>query len=417
MRRTSARAWIVPSIYAVAALAFGVTLPRLEHWVWFDAFSSISSSSAIAIYSTIASGTMTLSAIVFSLTFVMVQFGATAYSPRLALWLAEAPLTSHALGIFTATFLYSITALAWVDRDDVHGVPLVAAVIVVLLLIASIAAFIALVKRVAVLQVSRLLAFIGDRGRSVIVTFCAGSRTEARDEHISPSEPPTQVLRHGGRPRTVQAIDAESLFRLACAANARIDVVAAVGDTLIEGTPLVCVSGTATRISERHLRRTIHLGDQRTFEQDPQFAIRLLVDIAIRALSPAINDPTTAVQALDQIGDLLMRLGRGSLSGGALRDEEGTVRVVTPRPSWEDFVRLAFEEIAAYGASSVQVMRRMNALLSELAAALPPERRTALADWRRRLETSIGRHFADVDERRDAFVRDRQGLGLSRSGQ
>jgi uncharacterized membrane protein len=113
----------------------------------------------------------------------------------------------------------------------------------------------------------------------------------------------------------------------------------------------------------------------------------------------------------------LMRLGRGSLSGGALRDEEGTVRVVTPRPSWEDFVRLAFEEIAAYGASSVQVMRRMNALLSELAAALPPERRTALADWRRRLETSIGRHFADVDERRDAFVRDRQGLGLSRSGQ
>lgn len=416
VRRTSARAWIVPSIYAVAALATGVTLPRFEHQVWFAAFSNISSSSAIAIYSTIASGTMTLSAIVFSLTFVMVQFGATAYSPRLALWLAEAPLTSHALGIFTATFLYSITALAWVDRGDAHGVPLVAAAIVVLLLIASIAAFIALVKRVAVLQVSRLLGFIGDQGRSVIAAFCAASRTEPRDVYIPLSEPPTQLLRHAGRPRTVQAIDTGTLLRLARAANARIDVVAAVGDTLIEGAPLVCVSGTAAHISERLLRSAIQLGGQRTFEQDPQFAIRLLVDIAIRALSPAINDPTTAVQALDQIGDLLMRLGRASLSGGALHDDKGTVRVVTPRPTWEDFVRLALEEIAAYGASSVQVMRRMNALLSELAVALPPQRRTALGYWRRRLEASIARHFADIDQRREAFVRDRQGLGVSRSG-
>jgi uncharacterized membrane protein len=414
VRRTSARAWIVPSIYAVAALAFGVTLPRLEHRFWFDTFSSISSSSAIAIYSTIASGTMTLSAIVFSLTFVMVQFGATAYSPRLALWLAEAPLTSHALGIFTATFLYSITALAWVDRDNVDGVPLVAAAIVVLLLIASIAAFIALVKRVTVLQVNRLLAFIGDRGRAVIAAMSTGPPTGGADRSVLPPGAP-ELVRHSGRPRTVQAIDMRTLLRLACAANARIDVVAAVGDTVIESTPLLCVYAGGTPIPERQLRRTICVGEQRTFEQDPQFAIRLLVDIAIRALSPAINDPTTAVQALDQIGDLLLRLGRTSLSDGVARDATGAVRVVVPRPTWDDFVRLALEEIAAYGASSVQVMRRLNALVSELTAALPPERRTALGYWRRRLEASIARHFADLDQRRDAFVSDRQGLGLSRT--
>src|SRR5205814_622215 len=153
---------------------------------------------------------------------------------------------------------------------------------------------------------------------------------------------------------------------------------------------------------------------QRTFEQDPQYAIRLLVDIAIRALSPAVNDPTTAVQALDEIGDLLLRLGRSALGGGALRDPSGAVRVVLPVPSWDDFLRLAFEEITAYGASSVQVMRRMNALVSELTAALPPERRTALEYWRRRLDVSIERHFVDLDERRDASTRDRQGLGVSR---
>jgi uncharacterized membrane protein len=416
VRRAPARAWIVPAVYAVAALATGVALPRIEHRLWFEAFSSISSSSAIAIYSTIASGTMTLSAIVFSLTFVMVQFGATAYSPRLALWLAEDPLISHALGIFTATFLYSIAALAWVDRNDLDGVPLLSAVIVVCLLLASIAAFIALVKRVAVLQVSRLLGFIGDQGRSVIAVLSTEAPSDAAPRAPQQAGVATQVIRHSDRPRTVQAIDTRLLLQLACDGDARIDVVAAVGDTVIESTPLVYVFGTGTDISGRRLRSAIHVGDQRTFAQDPQFAIRLLVDIAIRALSAAINDPTTAVQALDQIGDLLLRLGRTTLPDGAVRDASGTVRVVIPRATWDDVVRLALEEIAAYGASSVQVMRRMNALLSELTAALPPERRTALAYWRRRLEASITRHFPDIEERRDAGACDRQGLGMSRAG-
>jgi uncharacterized membrane protein len=90
-------------------------------------------------------------------------------------------------------------------------------------------------------------------------------------------------------------------------------------------------------------------------------------------------------------------------------------RVVVPHPSWEDFLRLAFEEICSYGASSVQVMRRMNALLSELIAALPVKRRPALGHWKYRLRTSIERHFPDLDQRRDASAGDRQGIGVSRS--
>jgi uncharacterized membrane protein len=138
------------------------------------------------------------------------------------------------------------------------------------------------------------------------------------------------------------------------------------------------------------------------------------VDIAIRALSPAINDPTTAVQALDEIGDLLLRLGHSCLATAPMCDAGGVARVVMPLPSWEDFLRLAFEEICSYGASSVQVMRRMNALLTELIAALPVERRPALGYWKYRLRTSIERHFPDLDQRRDASAGDRQGLGVSR---
>jgi uncharacterized membrane protein len=153
------------------------------------------------------------------------------------------------------------------------------------------------------------------------------------------------------------------------------------------------------------------------FEQDPKYALRLLVDIAIKALSPAINDPTTAVQALDQIQDQLLRLGRRRLEIGASRDSHGTLRLVVPHPTWEDFLRLAFDEIRSCGATSVQVMRRMRALMSDLIAALPEERRPALEHQRERLDRAIALSFEDEEEKLDASMEDRQGLGMPRSHQ
>ena len=120
-------------------------------------------------------------------------------------------------------------------------------------------------------------------------------------------------------------------------------------------------------MDEQSLRSALILGDERTFEQDPKYAIRLLVDIAIKALSPAINDPSTAVQALDQLEDLLRRLGQRRLETGAFRDRDGTLRLVVPYPSWDDFLTLAFDEIRHCGAGSVQIMRRMKALAADLA--------------------------------------------------
>ena len=415
-RRVGLPTWTIPTAYAMAAIAIGFALPRLEHRLWLDAASVINSASAIAIYSTAAAGTMTLSAIVFSLTFVMVQFSATAYSPRLVLWLADDPLIFHALGIFTGTYLYSISAIAWVDRHNVDGVPYLGAVVAVMWLLASIGVFIALIKRVAVLQVSQMLAFTGEQGRRVIAALYSEPGSDAaEDGHIRPPAAAiTQELRHRGRPRTVQAIDTAALLKLASAADARVDVAVAIGDTVVASSPLLRVFGTGRPIEQRRLTAAIQLGNQRTFEQDPQYAIRLLVDIAIRALSPAINDPTTAVQALDEIGDLLQRLGNSCLATAPICDAAGVARVVVPFPTWEDFLRLAFEEVCAYGASSVQVMRRMNALVSELSAALPPKRRAALGYWKHRLRTSIDRHFPDLDQRRDASAGDRQGIGVSR---
>jgi uncharacterized membrane protein len=415
-RRLQASAWRVPTVYAVGALAAGFIIPRLEVHLLPALQSPINTSAAMAMYSAIASGMLSMTAIVFSLTFVMVQFSATAYSPRLVLWLARDPLISHALGVFMATFLYALASLAWVERGS-NGVLLLSVLVVLALVLASVAVFIGLIQRIALLQINRMLTFTGDCGRDVIDALYPP--WEAPDPALRVDAPadygaPTQILTHHGRPRVLQAVHIESLVGLADASGAVIEMVAAVGDTLTESARVLHVMGGRFPVDERRLKDAFELGDERTFDQDPKYALRILVDIAIKALSPAVNDPTTAVQVLDQIGDLLIRLGRRRLEIGTIRGESGEVRVLVPFPSWEDFLRLAFDEIRSYGATSVQVMRRMNALVSDLQAAVPPERRAALRHWDERLDHSIDRHFAEAEEKREASAEDRQGFGASR---
>ena len=123
---------------------------------------------------------------------------------------------------------------------------------------------------------------------------------------------------HTGRPQVIQAVHVDALVAFAKEADAVIEVAATVGDTVLEKTPLLRVYSARQMIPEALLKSAIAIGDERTFEQDPKYALRILVDIAIKALSPAINDPTTAVQALDQIEDLLIRLGQRRLKVGEL---------------------------------------------------------------------------------------------------
>jgi uncharacterized membrane protein len=262
-----------------------------------------------------------------------------------------------------------------------------------------------------------MLAFTSDHCRRVILEtyplFDAPIATPDPEDYER--LPLTLTLIHRGRPRTVQSLGVPVLLDLASAAGAVVVVIASVGDNLVEGGEIVRVYGGTRSIDEQALRGAIMLGSERTFEQDPKYAIRLLVDIAIRALSPAINDPTTAVQALDQIEDLLLRLGRRRLEIGAVRDRAGALRVAVPYPAWDDFLMLAFDEIRYYGATSVQVMRRMKALAADLIRALPPERHEPLQHYQRRLDATIAASFHDAEEKLEASIEDRQGLGIPRA--
>src|SRR5262249_55181388 len=209
--------------------------------------------------------------------------------------------------------------------------------------------------------------------------------------------------------------DIRRLVAAARRAGAVIVMSHAVGDTILDGAALLSVHGAGARIAEPELMRAVRLAPERTFEQDPKYALRLLVDIAIKALSPAINDPTTAVQAIHPIEDLLRRLGRRDLDAGYARDRDGKLRLVYPMPTWEDYLTLAFDEIRQFGASSVQVMRRLRSTLVELAAVqTSPERAEAVRRYLAHLDLVIERSPFDAEDRLTARQEDRQGLGQTR---
>jgi uncharacterized membrane protein len=406
---------MIPFFYTLAAVATAMSVPRIEHHVLQAETARIAVGSALAFYSAVAGGMMALTGIVFAVAFVMVQFSAVAYSPRLVGEVAGSRRLFHTMGIFFATFTYAIFAMAWVDRDKSGSVPVISALIVGMLLVVSMLSFALLVQSLAGLRIDAVLAEIGAKGRAVIgAMFPKVGADDARTAPVPDLGPPVQTLRYGGVPRAVTRFDIPALVRLAQAGDAVIVADCAVGDTLVGTGDMFFVHGPRP-LDEAALRAAVHTSHARTLEQDPAYAFRLLVDIAIRALSPAVNDPTTAVQALDQIEDLLRRLAGRELDAGRAHDAAGTLRFVFPTPSWDDYLSLAFDEIRQFGVTSVQVMRRMRAALNGIADIAPtPERRAAVQRYLDHLTAGVARSGFDETDRATALDEDPQGLGVSR---
>jgi len=146
-------------------------------------------------------------------------------------------------------------------------------------------------------------------------------------------------------------------------------------------------------------------------EQDPTFAFRIIVDIAIKALSQAINDPTTAVLAIDQLHRMLRSVGKRNLRTDERLDESGHPRVIVRTPNWNDFVHLAFSEIRACGSNKLQIVRRLRAMIENLVGTLPARRHAALLQQLSLLDRDIEQHFNYPEELALARIADAQGLG------
>lgn len=418
------RIWVVPLFWVLLAVVMGIFLARFDFWDVTPPFAvTITSGVEVPVLSSIASGMMALTAIVFSLTFVFVQFGSAAYSPRLVSLFTTDRVVTHSLGVFTGTFVFSLVGLMVMQPQRAPLLTWMVAAVALGWLFLSIAFFVLLVQRINHMTIANVLHVVGNAGRKVIESMYPlpadhSSPTQENgnlNPRPAPLPPVTQTLCYFGGPAVVVELHTHLLVHLARVEEALIEIEYAVGDVVADGSVVLRVRGAKKQISESALRNAIVLGLERTIEQDPKYALRLLVDVGIKALSPAVNDPTTAVMALNEIEDLVGRIGRRQLDVGYARDKGGAVRLVYPTPTWDDIVSLALDEIRFYGANSYQVMRRLRALLGDLEAIVLPERRAAIRQQVMRMEASTARTFSDVSDLNESQQSDRQGIGLSRT--
>jgi len=410
--------WFVPALYILGAIALSRLVPLLPDGL-LGSQALFSHATTTTMLSTIASGMIAFTGFVFSMIFVMIQFGSSTYSPRLATFFLHDRITRNALGMFIATFMYALLTLTTSEQLLTNNKMDYAIILVLAGLLGSMALFLGLVQRLSLLQVTNILNEIGNKAREVIDKVYPhdyeydDDPVPHRDEDLPET---SQTIHYHGGPAILQNIQYDALLRLAKRLKAVIEVEYAVGDTVVDNAVLLTVYGGRRNIKKREVKRLVQFGGQRSIDNDPKYALRLIVDVAVRALSAGINDPTTAVQALDQLDDLLRLLGKRRLGSDDIHDDHGDLRVIYPAPEWDDFLSLAIDEVRYYGANSLQVIRRLRALLEDLLENLPESRQKAVQAHLEHVDQSIMQHFDAID-RRQAQQAYRQGIGVSRESE
>jgi uncharacterized membrane protein len=384
--------WAVPGLCVLAAVALAVGLIQVDRWL--DATPGFTfgagSDGAREVLGAITTAMITFTGLVFTITIVVLQLTSSQFSPRVLRTFLRDRQTQYALGVFTATFVYAVIVLRSVRGSDPGAgddgfVPAVSTTVALLLLLLSVALFVSYIHHIATtVQVSSIIGAIGDETRDALDGRFPAGREDPIDTGIVLPEVgmPTAVL-PARRSGVVTALDVERLVRLACEADVVLRAGAHLGDFVPEGAPLVEVLGDPADLDLDAVLSAVTQRRDRSVQQDVAFGFRQLVDIAERALSTGVNDPTTAVQALDQLHDLLRRLATRPLRSGTYRDDEGRVRLVTPPERFEDYLALSLDTIEQYGADSTAVQTRVDVLLRDLEAAAVPEHRGPLQERRR----------------------------------
>jgi uncharacterized membrane protein len=403
--------WLLPVLATVAALLVAPLirwLDRVTGWSWFN----FTPESARTILGAFTSSMLTFVIFVVSSLLIVVQLASAQLTPRIIARAFADRRLNWAVSIFTFAYTYTIAASCRIE-DTVPQLPVAIAVFCSL---GSIAVFFWFVQWLGEsLRPIAILQGVAEEGRGVVESVYT--------ELFDPAEKPTGwssatdsegfVVEHVGSSGVVLAFSQCDLVAIAQRDDVVIEVVPQVGDFVARGDPLFRVRNGP--VDTAALRDSIAFGAERTMEQDPRFAFRIMVDIANKALSPAINDPTTAVLALDQIHHLLMHVGQRRLDAGQMQDAQGRLRLCFGTPNWIDFVTLAVTEIRHFGASSMQVARRLQAMIEHLLRVLPDARKPALRQELSLLQRAIERNFPDDEDRARAQVSDFQGIGSSES--
>lgn len=406
-------ALVIPCSYLAGAVLLALLMSDTEGTG--DALNlGIDNDTARTLLSSIAGGMIAFSGLVVSVAVLVAQFAAGQYSPRLVSGFRRDRVFKRALGLFIAPAVYSLVCLREIGVRGSDTAPsLTLGVAFVLLGIAIIAFFMLIGRLLDLLRPRKLVERLvkeGAHSATEVYPFREGHAPPARDGH---EDDPFELLRYRGSPAVLGALDRGRLVNLAQAHDCVIELTVGVGAYLPMAAAIFRVHSPSgkTTISETDLQKCVIVGDGRTIAQDPGFAMRSMVDIAIRALSPAVNDPTTAVEVLDGLETFLLALAWRDLDRGRIADRNGDVRLVFPNSGWDALLDLALSEIRIFGAGSPQVTRRMSALLDDLDRHAPASRADSIAFQRERLRLAVEASVASPREQAYGLTPDRTGLG------
>ncbi|MFG2223103.1 DUF2254 domain-containing protein [Streptomyces sp. NPDC048644] len=364
---------------------------------------------ARTIVTTVSSAMMTFIGVVFSISLVAVQMASGQLTPRVVRIFVRSRISKLTLTVFLATFLFSLLVLTSYEGEanarQVTTVPLVQSVLTMALVGLSLLLFIAYVSStLRLMQVGPVVE------RITRETFRMLARQPAGGGDEGPPAAESARVAHQGPAGVLLDVNVARLVRAARRQGVVLRLIPRVGDFVMPGTPVLAVHG-GTVPPRRALRYTVSVGVERTFHQDLGLGLRQLSDIALRALSPAVNDPTTAVQCLDRIVQILAALAHRPLGQVRHRDRKGAVRLVQNVPGWTDLVDLGLAEIRACSAHSPQVTRRLLAGIDDLLLLAPDDRREPLRRQRALVVQAVERTAPTAAERRFAELPDRQGIG------
>ena len=379
--RTANALWPVPTLFGVGALVLAVMTIVLDDSLNFDVhgdrFLVGDTDTALTLTSVVATGMLAFLGIVFATTLVAIQLAASQYSPRAVRVFVRSRLTKISLGVFVATFVFAIVTLIAIrsaGASDDGFTPVLSTSGVAVLVIATLVAFLVFANGTArLLRVQYLVERIAEETRPALVAAFP-TETEVFDASAPDDTLPTATIRattHG----VLDAVDVGDLALLAARLDGWIELTTPIGAHVAHGSPIGAIHHGATAdpaVSGSGISDAFHacllFANERTLLQDPGFGFRQLVDIAIRALSPAVNDPTTAVQVLDRLTDLLGTVIDRTDPTGWYAGDDGAARVRLVADTFAELATLAFAEIIRYGADSPQVVRRLRTAFDDLDA-------------------------------------------------
>jgi len=411
--------WLVPLFALLFYFVFAQVTSAIEVWLLrtgrldaSTAYLGLALAGARSLLETVVTLNLSFLVFTFGSLLVAIQVAGGQYTPRIiATTLLRDQVIRGTVGYFVFTLIFALRVLTRMDEAVHQFNTFIAAMLGVF----SMMVFLFLIDYAArFLRPVSIVEKVGKFGVEVIQSVYP-DRTERPRPGPAPTRlgPPDRIVVNVGTPGVVLAMDLPGLVEQARQANGIIEFVPHVGDFMAVDQPLLRLYGGASTLDDRRLREAVVLGTERTMEQDPTFSFRILVDIAIKALSAAINDPTTAVLAIDQLQRLLRLVGLRDLRGEEFRDQTGQLRLVFRTPDWEDFVHLACTEIRHCGGGSIQIMRRMRAMLENLMQTLPPHRHAELRQQLELLDRTVEVHYAFPEDRALARIPDPQGMGGS----